>query len=253
MIWVLAGTADSHQLIEKLASLDKKLIISVTSNYGKNLYQFRYPFKVYQGKFDFSDMKNFCIEHGVESIIDVTHPFAEQASRNAIASAEELNIDYIRYEREELNLDKYSKNIIIRVKSYQEAAQKANQYDNIFLTTGSKTLGIFIEEIDNYKKRLTARVLPIIKYLESAYKSGLQPANILAAQGPFSTEFNKSAFKEYKADVVVTKASGKTGGLDEKLAAANQLKLPVIIIERPDIDYPLCYNQIGKIMEYLEG
>ncbi len=253
MIWVLAGTADSHQIIKELASLDKDLIISVTSNYGKNLYKSRYPFKVYQGKYNLSKMKGFCQRQNVETIIDVTHPFAEQASKNAIASAAELNLDYIRFERKELNLDKYSKDIIIKVKTYQEAAQKASQYENIFLTTGSKTLDIFIKRLENYQKRLIARILPVTKYLESAYNSGLKPVNILAAQGPFSSEFNKAAFKEYNADVIVTKAAGQTGGLAEKLEAASQLKLPVIIIKRPVIDYPVCYNNVDSIIEYLEG
>lgn len=253
MIWVLAGTGDSHQLIQRLARLNKELIISVTSNYGKKLFQSRYSFAVYQGKYNLSEMKNFCSSQGIEFILDATHPYAEKASKNAIAAAAELNINYIRYEREKLNLDIYSRCNIIRVKSYQEAAQKASQYDNIFLTTGSKTLKIFIEEIVDYQKRLTVRMLPVIKYLESVYKSGLQPANILAAQGPFSTEFNRSAFKEHKADVIVTKATGKTGGLEEKLKAACQLNLPVIMIERPELDYPVSFNQINRVIEYLEG
>lgn len=114
-------------------------------------------------------------------------------------------------------------------------------------------MDIFAKEVDNYQNRITARILPVIKYLKKAYKIGLKPVNILAAQGPFTTEFNQAAFKEYKADVIVTKAAGKTGGLEEKLKAASQLKIPVIIIKRPEIAYPVCYHHIEELIEYLEG
>ena len=253
MIWIMAGTADSYQVIEELISLNKKLIVSVTSKYGKKIVESKYPIKAYQDKLDFPKMKKFCIDKEIEYIIDATHPFAKNASINAIATASELNIDYIRYERENINLEQYSNNLLIKVKSYQEAAQKASQYKNIFLTTGSKSLDIFAKEVDNYQSRITARILPVIKYLKKAYKIGLKPVNILAAQGPFTIEFNQAAFKEYKADVIVTKAAGKTGGLEEKLKAASQLKIPVIIIKRPEISYPVCYHHIEELIEYLEG
>jgi len=253
MIWIMAGTADSYQVIEALVSLNKKLIVSVTSKYGKSIVESKYPVKVCQGKLDLSKMKEFCIDKEIEYIIDVTHPFAEDASINAIATASELNIDYLRFERDNINLEQYSNNFLIKVKSYQEAAQEASQYKNIFLTTGSKSLDIFAKEVDNYQNRITARILPVIKYLKKAYKIGLKPVNILAAQGPFTTEFNQAAFKEYKADVIVTKAAGKTGGLEEKLKAASQLKIPVIIIKRPEIAYPVCYHHIEELIEYLEG
>jgi len=253
MIWILAGTADSYGVIEALVSLNKELIVSVTSKYGKNIIESKYPVKVYQGKLDLSKMKEFCVDKEIEYIIDATHPFAEDASINAIATASELNIDYLRFERDNINLEQYSNNFLIKVKSYQEAAQEASQYKNIFLTTGSKSLDIFAKEVDNYQNRITARILPVIKYLKKAYKIGLKPVNILAAQGPFTTEFNQAAFKEYKADVIVTKAAGKTGGLEEKLKAASQLKIPVIIIKRPEIAYPVCYHHIEELIEYLEG
>lgn len=132
MIWIMAGTADSYQVIEALVSLNKKLIVSVTSKYGKSIVESKYPVKVYQGKLDSSKMKEFCVDKEIEYIIDATHPFAEDASINAIATASELNIDYLRFERDNINLEQYSNNFLIKVKSYQEAAQEASQYKNIF-------------------------------------------------------------------------------------------------------------------------
>jgi precorrin-6A/cobalt-precorrin-6A reductase len=52
-------------------------------------------------------------------------------------------------------------------------------------------------------------------------------------QGPFSLELNRALFKQYGAEVVVTKNSGVVGGTDTKIAAALELALPVVVINRP--------------------
>ena len=41
--------------------------------------------------------------------------------------------------------------------------------------------------------------------------------------------------KEYAVEVVVTKESGETGGTHSKIAAAIELNIPIIIVQRPKI------------------
>ena len=52
-------------------------------------------------------------------------------------------------------------------------------------------------------------------------------------QGPFSKEMNIEIIKKYDIDMLVTKDSGKVGGTIEKLEAAKEMGIPVIIISRP--------------------
>ncbi|MBR3457414.1 MAG: precorrin-6A/cobalt-precorrin-6A reductase, partial [Selenomonadaceae bacterium] len=40
-------------------------------------------------------------------------------------------------------------------------------------------------------------------------------------------------FRQYEAEVIVTKNSGQIGGADTKLAAAEAMGLPVVLIEKP--------------------
>lgn len=252
MIWIIAGTSDSYKLIDALSKkTDFDLIASAATDYGKELLQQRFQIRAVSRRMNSEEMAAFISENGIKYLLDAGHPFAEELSRNAIAAAAETGVVYLRYERKSLDLSSFPEQGIIRVKNYLEAAAEADQYQRIFLTTGSKTADIFIKNITDFKDRLIFRVLPVEKIIGRLLKMGLRPANIAALQGPFSREFNRIIFKEYGADAVVSKASGSSGGLKTKIEAALDLKIPIIIIERPEIDYPLKFEEIDDLIEYI--
>ncbi|MCC3145478.1 precorrin-6A reductase [Halanaerobium sp. Z-7514] len=254
MIWILAGTSDSYCLIEKLKeNIDIDIIATTATDYGKKLLEEKYAVKAIRKKLKEDEMVHFINEHDIQYIIDASHPFAERLSRNAISAAEKSGREYLRYERQSLDLSIYPANRLIKAKDYLEAAEKANKFQRIFLSTGSKTANIFVENIENYKERLFFRILPAEKFLAKLINLGLTPANIAALQGPFSREFNRAIFKEYRADVVVTKASGNRGGLKTKIEAALELELPIIIIERPEVVYPEKFEEINKLIDHLRS
>ena len=59
------------------------------------------------------------------------------------------------------------------------------------------------------------------------------PSHIIAAQGPFSKALNIAEQCEIDARWLVTKASGKNGGFDEKLSAAEAIGAKAIVIGAP--------------------
>ena len=67
-----------------------------------------------------------------------------------------------------------------------------------------------------------------------AYGKKTTQAHILALRPPFSRAFNRSLLEEYRADVLVTKASGTDGGVVEKVMAAQELGLTTLMIRRPE-------------------
>ena len=99
---------------------------------------------------------------------------------------------------------------------------------------------------------MTARVLPTAEVLNQCENFGLTPKQIVAMQGPFSTELNVELFKHAKAEVIVTKNSGKIGGADTKLEAAKILNLPVVMIARPKIFYPNLAATFDDVLKFLE-
>jgi len=103
---------------------------------------------------------------------------------------------------------------------------------NILLTTGSKELNKF-SNIKGFSDRVFARVLPSKESLELCEKAGLPSAHVFAAQGPFSALFNIAHISMVDAKWLVTKDGGNKGGFGDKVSAAINSGVKLIIIGRP--------------------
>ena len=71
-------------------------------------------------------------------------------------------------------------------------------------------------------------------------------------QGPFSKGFNQELWKNWRIDCVVTKESGEAGGFLAKAEAAFLLGIPLIVVERPPVDYPIVAHDVGTIVHQLQ-
>lgn len=194
----------------------------------------------------------------VRILIDASHPFSGSLSGLAKEMCRTSGITYIRFVREEVELPESP--LLFPVYSWEEAAQKAAELGNtIFLTTGSYNLELFLKHPSMTGKRIVVRVLPDHRVIEAVQSLGIIPRDIVAMQGPFSKDMNRITFKMYNASVIVTKDSGRAGGTDTKIAAALQLKIPVVIIKRPklpekDGDTVHTYEQVlEKISKRLDN
>lgn len=229
MILVLAGTKDGRQLAAALEQAGFSVLAAAVTPYGRDLLAGSISGKVLCGALNVQKMCRVIKEHEVKMVVDATHPFAEAASRNALEACARMKIPCLRFEREEAKGD-YGGNIIW-AEDLQGAIRAVKNFPgNIFLTTGSSTLPAFVSAVG--KERLIVRVLPTLAALSLCEKLKIPPSQIIALQGPFSQAFNKEMFLHYRAGVVVSKESGKEGGLPEKIAAACELGLPFVLIKR---------------------
>ena len=234
-VFVIAGTEDGRELAGFLIKSGFNVIASVVSDYGRQLLENYNGIKINSKKLDENELVELLLSENVKILVDASHPYAVNVSENAMSACHRSNVKYIRYERQSVSID-YDK--IFRVESYEEAAVKAAELGkNIFLTTGSRNLNKFVNSPALRDCNLTARILPTSEVLSQCEELGFNPKNIVALQGPFSTELNMELFKSYNAEVIVSKESGKIGGADTKLTAAKKLNLPVVLIDRPKIKY----------------
>lgn len=249
MILVLGGTSDSLKICEELNSYKNfEYILSVTTEYGRDI-SLNYTKNIVLGKLNKEDMINFIVKNKIDKIIDATHPYAVEVSKNAIECSKISNIDYIRYERKSLIEDINYENKFI-VDTIEEACNIANEIgNNIFIGTGSKNLDKYVNLINN--KKIIARVLPTSEVLLSCEKVGLNGDNIIAMKGPFSQKMNEETYKQYNIDLVITKESGSAGGFLEKVYACQDIGIPVVIIRRENMIYPNVINTIEKIREII--
>lgn len=229
MIMVLAGTKDGRQVAAALEQAGYTVLATAVTPYGEELLKQSIKGEVLCGALDKEQMCRLIEKEGVKMLVDATHPFASEASSNALEACAKMKIPYLRYEREGAR-ENYGKNVI-PVQDLEGAISAVKKIPgNIFLTIGSSALPAFVRALG--AKRIVARVLPTRKALMLCEKLNLTPAQIVALQGPFSQAFNKEMFLHYRAGAVVSKESGREGGLPEKIAAAAELDLPLVLIKR---------------------
>ncbi|SDJ81265.1 precorrin-6A reductase [Natronincola ferrireducens] len=244
MILALCGTSEGRELVAKLLEKQLKVLTTVTTGYGAKLLREGMGVEVLEGRLDKEKMKALVNNKGLEYIVDITHPYAENISRLAIEVAKEEKIHYLRYERKATSSE--DKHILL-AKDFDEAAKLAKSFrGNIFLTVGSNHIPTFLREVD--VNRLVARVLPLSTIVQACEDQGFTPDNLIAMKGPFNEEMNKQMFETYRAAVIVTKDSGKAGGTEEKIAAAKTLNLPVILVKKPSISYGEVYDDMDSLV-----
>lgn len=251
MIFVIAGTEDGRELAAFLLNNGLEVTVSVVSDYGKALLSRYEGIRINNKKLDENEFVELLLHSGITTLVDASHPYAVNISSNAMSACHKVNVPYIRYERESLPLN-YDK--VFHVEDYESAAIKAAELGkNIFLTIGSRNLKTFVNSPALRDCNLIARVLPTADVLHQCEELGLNPKNIVAMQGPFSTELNVELFKHYSTEVIVSKESGRIGGVDTKLLAAEKLNLPVVLIDRPKIHYDNVVSKFEEVLEFCKS
>ncbi|HBX22782.1 MAG TPA: precorrin-6A reductase [Desulfotomaculum sp.] len=235
MILLLAGTAEGREIAARLSGAGHRFITCTATAYGGRLLENSSAAEIISGRLDAEELAELIRNRKVQLVVDATHPYAEVATANASRACAVTATKYIRYQRPALAMPVSP--LIYQVQGYSEAADQAVELadQSIFLATGVKTLSTFVTAARAAGKKLTVRVIPDPEGLRRCLELGIEPGNIVAMQGPFSTDLNKQLLIHYRADVLVTKESGTTGGTDAKLAAALDLAIPVVIIKRPPV------------------
>lgn len=251
MILMLAGTSDARELALLIKAAGYSLLTSVvTDNAAKSLEEAGLPVRT--GRLAEAELAELVRTGGFTMIVDASHPFAEEASRNAMAAAIQSGVPYIRYERESISYHNHPK--IIFVDDYEQAAQVAAQKQGvIMLTTGSKTLKVFADKLLGLPNTtLVARMLPRKDNMEKCEELGIEQKNIVAIQGPFTKELNTALYKQYNVTLMITKESGKAGAVDEKLQAALELGIETIMIGRPGLEYGIQHSDYAGVLQSMD-
>ena len=108
MIFCIAGTGDGRALALRLRKENWPVLVSVVSEYGERLVQ-EAELPVVQTALDQAGMEAFLQEQGIRLVVDASHPYAVNVSRNAMAACEKVKVPYVRYERPASDLPEYKK------------------------------------------------------------------------------------------------------------------------------------------------
>ncbi|MDQ7093452.1 precorrin-6A reductase [Desulfosporosinus sp. PR] len=234
-LFVMAGTEDGRQLAEALKKRGHDVLVSTLTAYGADLVS-EQGLSVRSGAMNAELLTEFLNSNSYTALVDATHPYALRVKEIAQKVCAELSVPYFRWERSALELESHP--LIHWVENIPAAAQAAASLGNrLLLTTGSNSLPEWTSQPCLRGKSLFIRVLPTSQVLARCETLGFSPKQIIAAQGPFSEEWDKAMFKQLKIEVVVAKESGKVGGTLEKVQACLTLNIPLILLKRPAVDF----------------
>lgn len=237
---IFGGTSEGRELAEYAESHQIPVMVSVVSGYGESLLKESNMVQVHTGALDEAAMRQFLQETAPKLVLDATHPYARVVTEQVADLCRELSIPYQRVLRGSEQTacaetwDTVPKTApVFVVDSLQDAVERLKQ-DNrpVLLTTGSKELEAFAED-PVLRERIYARVLPDSQVLKKCEDLGIHGAHVIAMQGPFSTELNSVLLRTVQAGWLVTKEAGKRGGFVEKMEAARQCGVSVVVIRRP--------------------
>lgn len=244
---VFAGTSEGRKLVESFSN-DIEIYCSVATEYGMSLLpKERIGLHILQGRMTINDMISLMNREEFDMIIDTTHPYAQIVTDNIKEAARETDTPYLRLLRES-SADETDETCIW-VDDIDQAINYLNESNKkLLFTTGSKDLNRFTK-IDNYKKRIYARVLPMSGVVEQCADIGITGNHLICMQGPFGVEMNKALIKQTGAEILVTKDSGNAGGFLEKIKAAKEMGIKALVIGRPTEEEGKSYNEVVSILK----
>lgn len=259
---IFGGTTEGRQLAEYLIQLNKKqkmqtieVHVCVASEYGAQVLPDDAALKVHVGRLEQADMQEFLQKVQADICVDATHPYAVIVTQNIYQACKVVGVPYVRVRRE-MQEEPGNADSVMQMSGthiadadgkrytdetsdsvYVKDTQAAIDYlkgvtGNILITTGSKELHLYTQ-IPDYESRCTARVLPTPSVVEACTELGFTGKHLICMQGPFDLEMNLATLRYANADFLVTKASGKNGGYDEKCEAALAAGVHLVVIGRP--------------------
>ena len=250
-ILIFAGTTEGRELSEYLAVAGIAHTLCVATEYGEIVLKEHPLVKVHKGRMNQEEIEVYIKAGNFGAVVDATHPYAEVVTQNIKNAMQDMDIPYLRLKRESNVTSSYEK--IHYFKDSVSCAKALEKTDgNILLTTGSKELSVFAKFIDR-KERLYVRVLPGIESLQLCMDCGIAGKQILALQGPFTTQMNEAMFRQYQIKCLVTKESGNAGGYQEKLDAAQNLGIPVFTIGCPAEQEGYTFEEVCEQLEMISG
>lgn len=259
-VWLIGGTSESAEIASELLTRNIPFVVTVTTDAARALYPLAAQVQV--GKLTPAAMTMFVRQQQIGCVLDASHPFAIEVSRQAIAltntpTTPRTNgaIPYLRYERPtvltSLTADHSSSNLVTVVSSIEKLlASDLLCHQRVLFTLGYRYLSKFASL--RQTSQLFARILPSEAAIAHTLFSGFKPQEIIALRPPVSVALEKALWEQWNISVVVAKASGSPGGETVKRQVAALLGTHLVLIQRPSVSYPQQTGSLAEAIDFCE-
>ena len=236
-ILLLGGTTEASLLARALAAAGKDAVFSYAGRTDSPVAQ---PLPMRVGGFGgVAGLVDYLRAERIGAVVDATHPFAAQMSRNAIKACRLAGVPLIGLERAAWVAgagDRWT-----HVGSIEAAiAALPDRPARVFLAIGKQNLAGFAAKPHHYLLRL----------VDAPDAPPLPDCTVILARGPFEVEADKALMIQHNISHIVAKNAGGAGA-EAKLIAARTLGLPVILIDRPTLPARRVVASVAEVMAWL--
>jgi len=221
-ILILGGTTEARILAETLASRsDLAVTLSLA---GRTANPKAVPVPVRTGGFGGADgLADYLSAHGIDLLIDATHPFATTIADNAALAAKRSNTPAFALRRAEWQRkpgDRWTEcpSAVAAIDALGDVPR------HVFLTLGRQEA--HVAERAPHHHYLVRSVDPINPPLR------LPHVRTLLARGPFTLDDDLMLLRDARIDAVLCKNSGGDGAY-AKIEAARALGIEVLLVTTP--------------------
>ncbi len=218
-VLVLGGTSEATALAALLAATPG---VEATMSFAGRTRAPAAPIPQRSGGFGGAEgLGAYLAAERIDVLVDATHPFAAQISRNAETAAARHDIPLVVLSRPAWEQEPEDRWIEVGDMA-RAAAAIGTKSRRVFLAIGRLQLAAFEAAPQHFY--LVRSIEPIA--------TKLPYHRVIVARGPFDVAVEERLLREEKIDVVVAKNSG-AAAVFAKILAARRLALPVIMVERP--------------------
>ncbi|MBR0853093.1 cobalt-precorrin-6A reductase [Bradyrhizobium liaoningense] len=235
---ILGGTADASLLAAEIA---RARIDAVYSYGGRTRAPADQPLPTRIGGFGgVSGLADYIRRDGITHVIDATHPFAAEMSRNAIEACKQTGTPLIALERvpwAKVHGDNWIE--IADVDAAVAALPEAPA--NVFLAIGRQHIAPFA---------MKPQHAYTLRFVDPPEASLPFAADVIVSRGPFTLDGELEMMRTRGIAWIVARNSGGDGAR-AKIEAARTLGLPLIMISRPQLPERLRVESVAEIMHWL--
>ena len=237
---ILGGTGDAVELARQATNIPGVQVISSLA--GRTIVPKSLVGAVRIGGFGGeAGLVRYLQTEQIDLLIDATHPFAAQISRNAAGAADRVGIPRLMLIRPAWT--RSPEDNWIEVESVEAAVTAIPaSAERIFVTIGRQQLAPFATLTDKWclMRSIDPPDLSIL----------LPPGKLLLERGPFNLERERELLREYQIQAIVSKNSGGDATY-AKIIAARELGLPVVMVQRPIVPAGEIVTDVAGAMEWL--
>ena len=235
---ILGGTSDASQLAAEIARAGFDAVYSYG---GRTRAPAEQPLPTRIGGFGgVSGLADYMRREGITHVIDATHPFAAEMSRNAVGACAETGTPLIAIERSPWV--KTPGDNWIEVGDVNAAVTALPELPaKVFLAIGRQHIAPFATKSQH------AYTLRFVDPPEAPLPF---PADVIVSRGPFTLDGELEMLRTRGVMWIVARNSGGDGAR-AKIDAARTLGLPVIMIARPELPERQRVESVAEIMQWL--